>query len=393
MDPHALIDTTFSPGLPAPFWLIEVLKVAGFSLHLVPMNLWYAGVVLAMILALGGGVYGKRFSGRLMVQMPVIIAMGVNFGIVPLLFIQVAYAKFFYPATVLMAWFWFSIILLLIAAYYGVYVYAFAVRGEAKGKPLSRRQRAAGWLSAAAFLTIGFFFANGMSLLANVKDWPQLWQDHSFAGAALGTALNVGDPSFWPRWLMLFGLALTTTGAWVAFDAGWFAGREGDDYRRWAPAFAWKLYTLGMIWFAVAGSWYAFGTWPPEVRDRLLAWPLVMHTVVTGLSPGLAWLLLNYAWRRGEPIGRGLASLVGLAQFGALALNAVSRQMKQNLQVQSYFDASAQPLDVQWSPLIVFLVLTVFGVGLVVWMIAQVAKLPPSDDHTIGCSSQPLSRA
>ena len=36
-------------------------------------------------------------------DMPVIVAVGINLGIVPLLFIQVAYYKFFYPATILMA--------------------------------------------------------------------------------------------------------------------------------------------------------------------------------------------------------------------------------------------------------------------------------------------------
>ena len=62
-----------------------------------------------------------------MAQMPVIIAMGINFGIVPLLFIQVGFAQVFYPATVLMAWFWFAVIVLLMPAYYGVYVYAFGL--------------------------------------------------------------------------------------------------------------------------------------------------------------------------------------------------------------------------------------------------------------------------
>ena len=46
--------------------------------------------------------------------MPVIVAVGVNLGVVPLLFVQLAYHRVFYPATILMAWFWLGIIVLLI---------------------------------------------------------------------------------------------------------------------------------------------------------------------------------------------------------------------------------------------------------------------------------------
>ncbi len=71
-----------------------------------------------------GNQHARRFAARLLQQMPVIVAFGVNLGIVPLLFVQVAYYKVFYPATILMAWFWLAIIGLLIPAYYGVYAYA-----------------------------------------------------------------------------------------------------------------------------------------------------------------------------------------------------------------------------------------------------------------------------
>ena len=158
---------------------------------MVPMNLWYAGVIVSMFLAAVGSQHGRRFSARLMTQMPVIVAMGVNLGIVPLLFIQVGYAKVFYPATVLMAWFWLAVIGALIPAYYGIYVYAFGL-GDAAGK-MRLWRRATGWLAAALFIWIGFTFANAMSLMENVGGWPELWKNNSVHGAALGTALNLAD--------------------------------------------------------------------------------------------------------------------------------------------------------------------------------------------------------
>ena len=70
--------------------------------------------------------------------MPVIVAVGVNLGVVPLLFVQLAYHRVFYPATILMAWFWLGIIVLLIPAYYGVYAYASACAASQQDTSASR---------------------------------------------------------------------------------------------------------------------------------------------------------------------------------------------------------------------------------------------------------------
>ena len=84
---------------------------------------------------------------------------------------------------------------------------------------LSKRRwrRAAGWVAAIFFIAIGFIFANALSLMDHVDRWEEIWSKHNVAGAALGTGLNVGDPTLWPRWLLMFGLALGTNGG---LDAG-----------------------------------------------------------------------------------------------------------------------------------------------------------------------------
>ena len=71
-----------------------------------------------------------------------------------------------------------------------------------------------------------------MSLMEHVGRWPELWNDHSIAAAATGTALNVGDPIFCPRWLLMFGLALGTTAVWVLVDAVFLTrGTTDEAYR------------------------------------------------------------------------------------------------------------------------------------------------------------------
>ena len=378
MDPKTLFDTSLTTALPAPVWFIELFKWLGFSLHEVPMNLWYAGLVVAMLLFAMGSDHGQRFAARLMAQMPIIIAMGINLGIVPLLFIQVGFYQIFYPATILMAWFWLAVVVLLIPAYYGVYLYSLGLAEQ--GPAMPSWKRAVGWLAAVLFLTIGFLFANALSLMENVGHWPDLWLGHSQNGAVLGTALNLADFRFWPRWLLMFGLALGTTGVWVAFDAAWFATRESHAYKLWAKQFAWKLYTLGFAWFLIAGAWYCFGTWPTETRQTMFGGPWILLSILTIAIPALPWWLLWSARRRDGEIHRFWASLLGLAQFGVLGINAASRQVVQHLEIGPYFDITAQTTEPQWGPMAIFLVSFVLGLGLVAWMIYQVAKLPPKPD-------------
>jgi hypothetical protein len=376
IDPHVLVDPASSATLPAPWWFIQFFKAMGFTLHMVPMNLWFAGLLVAMFLRVAGRGHAVVFSRRLMRQMPIIVAYGVNFGIVPLLFIQLAYSQFFYPATILMAWFWLAIVVLLIPAYYGVYVYSFGLREDDASSPAPWR-RLVGWGSAVLFIAIGFVFVNGLSLMDHVEVWPAAWRDHSVAGAALGTAMSVCyEAEVLPRWLLMIGLALGTTAAWCVFDAAWLAREETGDYRRWAVRFSLGLAVVGAVWFAVAGSWYVFGTWPDDLRRTMFAWPWVVLTAATAVAPGLPVMLLVLAARRG--LTRAKAVVVGAAQLGVLAVNAASRQTLQNLRMGDYLDLAARPTAIEWSPIALFLVLFVIGAVVVLWMVGQAVKATAS---------------
>lgn len=372
IDTQALFDNTGAPGVPSPFWITEALKVLGFSLHMVPMHLWYAGILVAMLLYAFGNEHGKRFCGRLMVQMPVLIALGINFGIVPLLFVQVAYFRAFYPATILMAWPWIAVIVWLTVAYYGVYLYAFGLRDE--GNAMKPWKRAMGWVSAVLFLVIGFTFANALSLMTHVDGWTEIWRQQQPAGAAgtvAGTALNTGDPTLVPRWLLMLGLAVGTTAVWMVVDAAWFGRRESDAYRRWVGVLAPKLYAVGAAWFVLAGSWYVFFAMPIRLFGSV---SMALFGLLAGAAPlGVLALLGMVRGRAAE--NRQLALGVGLAQFGALALNAIARQMVQNAELRPFVDVAAQPTAVQWSPLVIFLLLFAGGLTLIGWMVAQVVKV------------------
>ncbi|NUP89802.1 MAG: hypothetical protein HUU25_08290 [Candidatus Sumerlaeia bacterium] len=367
VNPQDLVATLGSGGYPAAPWFLMLFKVLGFTLHAVPMNLWYAGVLLAMLLQAFGGEQARRWSARLLRQMPVIIAFGVNLGIVPLLFTQVTHYRVFYPATILIAWPWLSIIALLILAYYGAYWVAHGLRG---GETQLRGARVlAGWLVAALFIAIGFVFANGFSLMTNLQDWPAIWQRTQVAGAVTGVAMNSGDPTLLPRFLMFFSLAFTTVAVHMVFDAGALARRESEVYRQSAARLALPVHVAGLAGFAVFGSWYIFGVMPETSRSALLAFPGVIFAVSTALAPGAVAVALFTL--RGRPVSFGAGVAVAAMQVLVLGLNAISRQIAQSAELAPHLDITAEPVRWQWSPMVLFLVLFVAGLGVIAWLVRR----------------------
>lgn len=369
MDPKELIGPASPLGLPAPFWFVEAFKVLGFTLHQTMMHLWYGGVPLAAVLSLLRHPMAQRLRARLIGAMPVIIALGINLGVVPLLFTQVAYYRVFYPAGILMAWGWLSVIGLVTLAYYGVYLGAISVRYGWR----PRRGRAAGWAAAALFVMVGFLFANNFSLMTNVRGWPGLLVRTAVAGAPAGTALNTADGTLIPRWVMLFGLALITTATFVAIDAAFNAGRERPEYRTWAGRVSALVGTLGVAVFGSFGSWYFFGRVAPAVRSAALdAPPVAAMVLLAAALPVMTWGLL--VAQRAAP-SRLPAGLTGGVQFLALAANAGARQWVQNMELAPYLDVAAEPVRLEWSPLVLFLVLFAAGLAAVVWMLRQIASV------------------
>jgi hypothetical protein len=362
-----LIGPETSLGSPAPYWLLVTLKVLGFTLHISVMHLWFAGLILAMGWRASKNEYARRLSARLLNQMPVIISVGVNLGIVPLLFLQVSYYRAFYPATILMAWPWLGIIGMLMLAYYGVYYYVVGLR---TGR-LTRLHLWAGWLAALLFMGIGFIFSSALTLMAQIDQWPALWERTSSAGAPLGLAHYV-DPSVIARWGLMLGLAVTTLAVWVTLDAALFAGKERRDYRQWAVRLAPWLYTLGAALYAVLASYYAFGTWPAQLKETMFSPPHLLLTALTAVGPVVPFVLL---WLGRGAIRPWFTVLIAVCQLGILGLQAISRQVVQNLKIAQYFPASGDSPNYQWDVLILFLLLFVGGIVLVAWMISKAAAV------------------
>ncbi len=398
------VDAASQPPLPAPFWFIQFFKGLGFFLHQIPMHLWFVGTLLAVALGVYGCVNGKTFSRRFARQLPFLIALGINFGIVPLLFIQVAYPKAFYNATILIAWPWLFVIALLIPAYYGVYLYATSKKAaspdmssecdQPKCQRLLKQWKiplAAGWMAAGCLMLISLIFATGFSVLvAGPERWLHLWETTNVAGAVTGVSLNLLSLAFWSRWLLTAGLALGTLSAWVTLDSGFFADSESDAYHDWSQRFA-MLLAVGQACIAtVAGAVYVW-TW--KVSLGIVGWTIMLIGLAMLWLPLLLWAKFAITrWnavrerlRSGvhgldfpmQKVGKSQVIVLVVSQLIVLLSHTTARQLLQNAQVENVYTGGvgSQPIDPQWSAIALFLISFVGGAVAIGWMLYKILSV------------------
>lgn len=369
---HPLLDTGFPEAFGVPQWMIIALRTLGFGLHAAFMGLWYAGIPLAVLMATSQDIKLRQISRRLMLQMPVIIAFGVNLGIVPLLFLQVGFAGPFYSATILIGWFWLAIIALLIPAYYGVYLYGWD--GIPVDAPLRGWRLLVGFVVALFFVAIGFIFANAFSFIFRVERWEALWARSQMAGAVIGLTLNVDDPAFWPRWLLVFGLAFQTVACWLVVDALVFRRNGEAEDRLVALRMAKYFYIPAAVAMIVFGIWHL--SYLPKSSTVLSTLPgLPAALLAVGLPVVISVLLVRSGQQASLPHS-GIAWVVAGLHLLVLFSVGLVRILADvhHLEVWHQYGFWEKRVNFEWSPFLLFTVTLVSGLCLLAWMIIQVLR-------------------
>ncbi len=326
----------------------QVLLTVTFFLHLLVMNILLGCSIITFFRHATGKTtdLNRTIAGKL----PVTVAFAINFGVAPLLFLQVLYGHFMYASSVLMAVYWLSIFAILIFSYYGTYVYSMNYdRAAAFHTVIS------GFI-AGTLLTVAFIISNNFSLMMNPEAWSGYFSNPE------GTLLNLSDPTFWPRFLHSVLGAIAVGGLTIALYYD-FKKRKGE-------AEAEVAITTGTNWFVGAtmlnfgvGAWY-WGSLPESVSSlygdggAFFLFFIILGSVAAVLS-----------------LIHGMMHRVRLAVYyllAALFCMVLVREFARRMALAPWFKTSDLEVVPQYSPLFVFLLVFAGGLWLVYYMIRLV---------------------
>jgi len=251
----------------------------------------------------------------------------------------------------------------VIAAYSGAYLLAF--RGESP----AGRARGTAVLVAVLFATVAFLYVSNVTRALRPDTFLE-----AYRASGRGLTLNLGDPTFWPRYVHVLLGAVAVAGLGAALYG---VLRRAQD----PPLAAWAI-RRGTTVFGAATAANVFAglvfllSLPKPVLIRLVggdAWAMTLLAlgILLGIaSGGLALLAL----------GAKDAVRVTWAQAGLLAATLVIMvllrdQVRQITLREAGFE-HASPVAAQWGPFAVFVALLVAAVATVAWMVRALAGGP-----------------
>jgi hypothetical protein len=351
MNPAGLIPT--ADALTAHWGWFQFLLMLTFPLHLIAMNAMLGTALTAFVAHLFPGRVHHELSHELAKALPFFIALTVNLGVAPLLFVNVIYGHLLYSSTVMMGLFWLAVIPIIIIAYYLAYIYDFSF------KKLGNLAMFAILMVLALLMLVGFVFSNNMTMMIAPASWVRWFSTPG------GTLLNLADPALLARYLHMMTGSLAVGGLCVALYSSTVLRHDGDvseaGIRLGMQLFTW-LTGLQLL----VGTWYLL-TLPTEVMKRFMGTSmLATGLLVAGLLLALASLFTGYQRK------------VLTTLWFTVPLIYVMSFMRDSVRtgyLAPYFDMTKVPTHVQWSPLIFFLVTLVAGLVVIVWMLMKLPAL------------------
>jgi len=343
--------------IPAPVWLMKLLSQVTLALHFAAVMILIGSLALVIWHDLIGR--SKKDADQLSAgfslarRLPVVMTYVINLGVPPLLFTQVLYGRAIYSSSVLIGVLWFSVIPLLMLAYW--LLYATSSRLEA-GKTA--------WVTALASLlivvSIGHIYSMNMTLMLR----PEVWNE-MYAKSAAGLQGVTGDPTMSPRWMFVLAGGLVFGGLWSALLSNMKHISEGS--KRFLRRGGGTMTAIGVLAqiacaFAVAGR-------QPEAVSKGLSGS-TLHTIGGYLFLGAAAvaLLLGLVQLRKSSVLLGWTGV--LMAFLATAGAAIYRDgIRDFTLLQKGFDVWDRTEASNWSVIGVFLALFVIMLGVIAWLL------------------------
>lgn len=343
MDTLALIPN--ADPIPVAWWWFEGLNLLTFVIHIVMVNAVVGGGLLALYLWFSDRT--EPLAGVLAGKLPVFFALMVNFGVAPLLFLQVLYGQFFYTSAVMAAVWWLSVIGLLILGYYSLYIHQYRLKTAGSKVPL--------------FLGLGMLLALCVSLVLtsvlSFMERPEQWV--GYFDNAQGTVLGLFHAETAPRYLHFLFSSLAVGGLLAALLAGWDKRLQGDVSEK-ARTVGMKLFTTATMLQMATGLWWLLAL----ERDVMLQF-MGDNPLATGLfvvAVGLTLPALSAGFR-GKPKEAAVWTLITVAAMVSV------RAMLRSFKLAPYFSPKDLVVNLEFSPLLLFLITLVLGLVIVAYML------------------------
>jgi len=362
--PANLLPALDPAPLPGPPWLFHVLWLLTFLIHLLFMNAVLGGTLLA---AFAGPRSGGRDTKLLLVEINSwAISLAVTFGIAPLLFVQVLFGRFFYTATVLVAWAWLSLVVLLTLAYYLNYIAKFRLRA---GK------------GASVLLTIEAVLFLAIAAIQVAVNLLHLQPGHWQAVASRVWAA-LADPAFIPRYLHFVLGAVTMAAALLAWLAVRRAARGGDETSCRAMArYGVRTALVATIVQLADGFWLLLALPEDVLRSFMRGGALALAPLASGIAATV--VLLVVLAQITDPVQQGgrvrrVAELI----VAATLFMVITRHALRALYLEPARASEQAAVAPQWDVFALFLAVFLVCVGLTVYALVRAAKDRPAAGET-----------
>jgi hypothetical protein len=345
MDPMSLIPTP--DQIPVGWGWFQLLLTLTFYLHILAMNVMLGTVIIAFVQHFSSEGGSLPVSRQISKKLPYAIALAVNFGIAPLLFLQVIYGHFIYVSSVLMGVFWLSIMVLLILAYYSAYIYSYSYHKMRAGRMVTTG------ITTISLLIIGFFISNNMTMMMHPESWSRYFAHPG------GFLLNLADPTLIPRYLHFVVSAVAVGGLAIALFYNYQISRGRTEDQQWLR--------YGCNWFAGAtiinfalGFWF-FGVLPQGLIDAsTLTGFLFSFFLIAAVITGALSIIAAMRYR---PL---IATWYTLATVLFMVL---MRDFLRIAYLKPWFSPSELTIQPGYSPFILFLLFFIAGLVLIGWML------------------------
>ncbi len=336
--------------LPVGWIWFQLLLTVTWVVHILLMN---ALVGSALITLIGGlkrsgpaAVAARDAAGRV----PTLVALTVNAGVAPLLFVQVLYGHLLYTSSIVMAGWWFAIIPLLIIGYYAAY--GVALRYEGRWRPVLSI------VTLAVLFFVAFMWTSNNTLSLTPDRW------NVYFDRPDGSFLNVSEPTVWARWLHMILGAVAVGGLFLALVQDQWA-RGGDFEAAAARDWALRIFTHGSMASMLVGIWWLMVL--PDAVMKLFMGGSIFASILLVVGVGLSVYAVVMAFLKKVRLAAGFL-------VATVLVMAVLREIVRGGYLAGVFHPRDLAVNPQYSPLVLFLAVLAVGIVSVVYMLKLAAR-------------------